>query len=75
MFYKDPIFWISEIFIIKKERKKGYALLLYEEIYKIAKKKGYSKIYCDIYDVNTYSITYHLKKKFKPIYTVYEKKI
>lgn len=75
MFYSKPAFWILEIYITKTERQKGYTKLLYKHVYKIAKEKGYKNIYCDAYAVNKDAITFHKLNNFRPVYTVYEKKI
>jgi len=75
MFYNEPVFWILEQYIIKKERQKGYASLLIKEVLKIANEKKYNKVYADVYNINSISLIYSKKQKFKPVYTVYEKKI
>lgn len=75
MYIYEKFFWVDLIYVDKKHRRKGLGKLLYKDVFKIAKKKGYKKIIIDIFEKNNKSLGFHEKIGFKPLYTIYEKKI
>ena len=59
----------------ENKRGKGLGKLLYKDAIKIAKEKGCKRIILDIFAANQNSINFHKTLEFKPIYTIYQKKI
>jgi len=59
----------------KKYRQKGIGRRLYEEAFKIARDKGYKKVYAEIYNLNKNSVAAHSKLGFKPVLTIFENNI
>jgi|TARA_B100001964_G_C14116293_1_gene546260 L-amino acid N-acyltransferase YncA len=49
--------------------------MLYADVIGIAKKKGYKKVVIDIFEENKRSLGFHDKLGFKPLYTIYQKKL
>lgn len=75
MCIRNKVFWLQTIYVKKTERGKGLGGMLHRDIVKICKKYGFNEVYCDIFDININSKKYHTQKKFKPVYTIYKKKI
>ena len=75
MYIYDKFFWVDLIYVKENQRGKRLGKKLYEDVFKIAKKKGYKRIIIDIFDANTNSLGFHKKVGFKPIYTIYEKRV
>ncbi|MBU1204597.1 MAG: GNAT family N-acetyltransferase [Nanoarchaeota archaeon] len=71
----DKVFWIDLVFVKKEYRQKGIGRRLYREAFKIAREKGYKKVYAEIYELNKGSKAAHEKMGFKPALTIFEKKI
>ena len=75
MYLNDRFFWVDLIYVKEKYRGRGIGKLLYKDAIRIAKKKGFKTLIIDIFDFNTNSVEFHKKLGFKPIYTIYKKKI
>lgn len=73
MYIYEKFFWIDLVYVDEKFRGKGIGTMLYEDVFKIAKKKGFKKIIIDIFDKNLKSQMFHKKFDFQPIYTIYQK--
>jgi len=75
MYVNESIFWVDLIYVREGHRRKGVGRLLYKDAIKIAKKKGFKKIVIDIFESNDSSRDFHKKLGFRPIYTIYDKRI
>ena len=74
MYIYDKFLWIDLIYVKEGFRGKGLGTLLYKDVQKIAKRKGYKRIIIDIFKANDKSYAFHKKRGFAPIYTIYEKR-
>lgn len=60
---KDSVYF-EKIATLPEYRGQGIAGKMLEEIKKVARERGCSKITCSVYEKNTYARTYYLKKGF-----------
>ncbi|MBI2135275.1 GNAT family N-acetyltransferase [Candidatus Woesearchaeota archaeon] len=75
MYIYEKFFWVDLIYVNQNYRGKGLGKLLYNDAFKIAKKKGFKKIIIDVFDANKNSVGFHEKLGFGPVYTIYQKKV
>ena len=75
MYLENKFFWIDIIYVKKEYRHKRLGSILHKDALKIARKKGYKRIYLDIFGINKNSIKFHDKIGFKPLYSIYKKDI
>ncbi len=67
--------WVSWSFVGARWRGKGVGRALYAALEKIARKRGIREIMLDVFEVNTKSKKFHAKLGFKPLLTIYSKKL
>jgi len=67
--------WISFVHVLKDYRNQGIGSLLYDDIMRICRRKRIKQIMLDIFTVNKKSTSFHKKRGFEPLLSVYSKRI
>ncbi|QLJ52965.1 MAG: Acetyltransferase (GNAT) family protein [Candidatus Fermentimicrarchaeum limneticum] len=65
--------WISFVYAVKSYRNQGIGSLLYDDIMRICKKRRVKQIMLDVFTVNKKSASFHKKRGFKPLLSIYRK--
>lgn len=64
--YSKKYLWIDFSFVSKKFRKHGIGTALYNESFKIAKRKKICTVVLDVFEINKLSMKFHKKLGFEP---------
>lgn len=63
--------WIDYVFVSEERRGKGIGTALYDDLARIARKRGVEKLMCDVFTVNKASADFHSRAGFEPLLTIY----
>ncbi len=73
--YSKKYIWINFSFVLKDFRNRGVGTKLYNEVFKVAKRKGIRALVTDVFAMNKRSMRFHKKVGFKPkIYLLFRER-
>ncbi len=75
MYIRPQFFWVDLVYVDERHRGKGYGKLLYEDAGRIAKKRKLKTIVIDVFESNENSRSFHEKLGFRPLYTIFRKRV
>jgi len=75
LLFDEGYCWIDWLWVDRKCRRKGVGRKLYEQIFKLAKKKGFKHIALDVFTVNKAGRNFHESAGFMERLKIYTRKL